>query len=98
MMDFAALLTLAAISNASCRACWRIATLQEKRPELIDHGCDAPPNGCGRDEGLGHQVGLPSSAAQTASKGRDFAAWLGLVPRQHSTGGKPTLLGISKKG
>ncbi len=31
-------------------------------------------------------------------KGRDFAAWLGLVPRQHSTGGKTTLLGISKRG
>lgn len=28
-------------------------------------------------------------------KGREFAAWLGLVPRQHSTGGKPRLLGIS---
>ncbi len=31
-------------------------------------------------------------------KGRDFAAWLGLVPRQHSTGGKSKLLGISKRG
>ena len=31
-------------------------------------------------------------------KGRDFAAWLGLVPRQYSTGGKNTLLGISKRG
>lgn len=30
--------------------------------------------------------------------GRQFAAWLGLVPRQMSTGGKPTLLGISKRG
>ncbi|MBV8379262.1 MAG: IS110 family transposase [Paucibacter sp.] len=29
---------------------------------------------------------------------RDFAASLGLVPRQHSTGGKATLLGISKRG
>ncbi|MEO0655577.1 MAG: IS110 family transposase [Pseudomonadota bacterium] len=29
---------------------------------------------------------------------RDVAAWLGLVPRQHSTGGKQTLLGIAKKG
>lgn len=29
---------------------------------------------------------------------RQFAAWLGLVPRQHSTGGKSTLLGISKRG
>ncbi|HEX3471245.1 MAG TPA: IS110 family transposase [Silvibacterium sp.] len=31
-------------------------------------------------------------------KGREFAAWVGLVPRQHSTGGKQTLLGISKRG
>lgn len=30
--------------------------------------------------------------------GRQLAAWLGLVPRQHSSGGKPTLLGISKRG
>jgi transposase len=31
-------------------------------------------------------------------KGRDFAAWLGLVPRQHSTGGKAKLYGICKRG
>lgn len=30
--------------------------------------------------------------------GRQFAAALGIVPRQHSSGGKPTLLGISKHG
>ena len=30
--------------------------------------------------------------------GRHFSAWLGLVPGQHSTGGKPRLLGISKRG
>ena len=30
--------------------------------------------------------------------GRDFAAWVGVVPRQYSTGGKPKLLGISKRG
>ncbi|MBG4275609.1 IS110 family transposase, partial [Pseudomonas aeruginosa] len=29
---------------------------------------------------------------------RDFAASLGLVPRQYSTGGRNTLLGISKRG
>ena len=29
---------------------------------------------------------------------RDLGAWLGLVPRQHTTGGKPKLLGISKRG
>src|SRR5450631_4399922 len=31
-------------------------------------------------------------------KGREFAAWMGLVPKQHSTGGKSKLLGISKRG
>lgn len=31
-------------------------------------------------------------------RGREFAAWLGLVPRQHSTGGKAQMLGISKRG
>ena len=36
--------------------------------------------------------------AATFSKGRDLAAWLGLVPRQYSTGGKTKLLGISKRG
>ena len=30
--------------------------------------------------------------------GRFFAAWLGLTPREYSTGGKTTLLGISKRG
>ena len=29
---------------------------------------------------------------------RQVAAWLGLVPRQHSGGSKPTLLGMSKRG
>jgi len=29
---------------------------------------------------------------------RQFSAWLGLVPRQYSTGGKPRLGGISKRG
>ena len=32
------------------------------------------------------------------SKGREFAAWLGIVPRQYSTGGKAKLFGISKRG
>jgi len=31
-------------------------------------------------------------------KGREFAAWLGLIPKQYSTGGKVKLLGISKRG
>lgn len=36
--------------------------------------------------------------AQNFRKGRDFAAWLGLVPRQHSTGGKDRLGRITKMG
>lgn len=31
-------------------------------------------------------------------RGRDLAAWLGLTPKQHSSGGKECLLGISKRG
>jgi transposase len=38
------------------------------------------------------------SDAAHFKNGRQLAAWLGLVPRQHSTGGKPRLLGISKRG
>lgn len=36
--------------------------------------------------------------ARTFSRGRDLSAWLGLVPRQATTGGKPKLLGITKRG
>ena len=36
--------------------------------------------------------------AETFGKARDLAAWLGLVPRQATTGGKPRLLGITKRG
>ena len=35
---------------------------------------------------------------QSFGKGRDMAAWLGLVPRQITTGGKAKLIGISKHG
>lgn len=51
-------------------------------------------------------IGLLSATALVAAigdisvfkNGRELAAWLGLVPRQHSTGGKSTLMGISKRG
>jgi len=36
--------------------------------------------------------------AKVFKSGREMSAWLGLVPRQCSTGGKPKLLGISKRG
>jgi transposase len=36
--------------------------------------------------------------ADNFARGRDLAAWLGLVSRQVTTGGKPRLVGISKRG
>jgi transposase len=36
--------------------------------------------------------------ARSFDSGRQLSAWLGLVPRQSSSGGKPTLLGMSKRG
>ncbi|MGH8647215.1 MAG: IS110 family transposase, partial [Gammaproteobacteria bacterium] len=51
-------------------------------------------------------VGLLTATAAVATmgdakafkSGREFAAWLGLVPRQSGTGGRVKLLGISKRG
>jgi len=37
-------------------------------------------------------------AMESFSRGRDFSAWLGLVPRQHSSGGKQRLGRTSKMG
>jgi transposase len=37
-------------------------------------------------------------SGQAFGRARDLACWLGLVPRQHGTGGKVQLLGISKRG
>jgi transposase len=37
-------------------------------------------------------------AGQAFARARDLACWLGLVPRQHGTGGKLRLLGIAKHG
>lgn len=51
-------------------------------------------------------IGVLSATALVAAigdieafrSGRELAAWIGLVPKQHSTGGKSTLMGISKRG
>ena len=46
-------------------------------------------------------TGLPVATVGDAGEfnsGREMAAWLGLVPRQRSTGGRSRLLGISKRG
>ena len=36
--------------------------------------------------------------AESFERSRDLSAWLGIVPQQFTTGGKPKLLGISKRG
>lgn len=36
--------------------------------------------------------------ASTFERSRDLSAWLGLVPKQYTTGGKPKIRGISKRG
>lgn len=53
-------------------------------------------------EGIGPLIATAFLAAvgdaQVFHNGRQVAAWLGLVPKQHSSGGKARLLGISKRG
>jgi len=53
-------------------------------------------------EGVGPLIATAVVAAisngHAFANGRQFSAWLGLVPRQNSSGGKSRLLGISKRG
>jgi transposase len=53
-------------------------------------------------EGVGPLVATALVAAvgnaHEFKNGRELSAWLGLVPRQHSSGGRNVLLGISKRG
>jgi len=52
--------------------------------------------------GLGPLVSTATVAAMgngaAIRRGRDFAAWLGVMPRQYSTGGRQKLFGMSKRG
>ena len=69
-----------------------------ERISAADAGC----TGIRQIPGIGPIVATAIVAAigngAAFRKGRDFAAWLGVVPRQYSTGGKARLLGISKRG
>ena len=85
----------------------RIDELDEK----ID-GLDRKLRACARqDEETARLMTIPGIGPITAlalqafappmesfRRGRDFSAWVGLVPRQHTTGGKPRLGRISKMG
>lgn len=56
--------------------------------------CEIPGIGALNATALVAAVGTASGF----TRGRDLAAWLGLTPREYSTGGKQRLLGISKRG
>jgi transposase len=84
---------------------WKTVEQQiEELSDELDRICAADA-GCMRIRqipGIGPIVATAIVAAigngAAFRKGRDFAAWLGVVPRQYSTGGKAKLLGISKRG
>lgn len=65
-----------------------------KREDACRRLCEIPGIGVLNATALVAAVGN----AAAFDKGRDMAAWLGLVPREYSTGGKQRLLGISKRG
>jgi transposase len=65
-----------------------------RRDDTCRRLCEIPGIGPLNATALVAAVGTAAGFA----KGRDMAAWLGLVPRQRSTGGKQRLLGISKRG
>ncbi|MGF6483013.1 transposase [Paraburkholderia sp. JPY419] len=66
------------------------------------HRTDAPGQLLETIPGIGALTASALAAsigdARAFRNGRELAAWLGLVPRQHSSGGTPRLLGISKRG
>src|SRR6185437_1256191 len=77
-----------------------IAALDEEMERIS--GSDAACQRLREIPGVGPVVATAIVAAigngAAFSKGREFAAWLGIVPRQYSTGGKAKLFGISKRG
>jgi transposase len=80
---------------------WKLVEQQIEELERIS----ASDAGCTRIRqipGIGPVVATAIVAAigngAAFRRGRDFAAWLGIVPRQYSTGGKAKLFGISKRG
>jgi transposase len=83
-----------------CRVSERMAHLDG---QLKQHGqSDERVRRIQQVEGIG-PVGASAAVAQVGDarqflKGRDFASWLGIVPRQHASGGKERLGAISKRG
>jgi transposase len=78
----------------------RIDTLTEEIEEISR--CEENCRRLMSVPGIGPMISTAMVAAIGAGdafeRGRNFGAWLGLVPRQYSTGGKPILGRISKRG
>ena len=100
--------------NLSPRLRWLLARMWQEWQQLeidIQAITDEIERICNEDElcrrlrqipGFGPLVSTATVAAigngAAFRRGRDFAAWVGVVPRQYSTGGKQKLFGISKRG
>jgi len=79
---------------------WRVACITKEIDELADQ--DAHCRRLMSAPGVGPIISSAMVAAigtgDAFAKGRDFAAWLGLVPKQISTGGRTILGRISRRG
>jgi transposase len=86
-----------------------MAQLPKRVPEILEDGENGLPAqarqlfaGLEKIAGIGPITASALVAsigeARTLRSARQAAAWVGLVPRQHSSGGKERLLGISKRG
>jgi len=83
---------------------WKLVEQQIEELNVELERISASDAGCTRIRkipGIGPVVATAIVAAigngAAFRKGREFAAWLGIVPRQYSTGGKAKLFGISKR-
>jgi transposase len=77
----------------------------------IDEAYSSMARATQENEGCRRLIAIPGVGPVTATaliaaigngaafrKGREFSAWVGMVPKEVSTGGKQKLLGISKRG
>ena len=80
----------------------QITSLQKRIRQLLAGKSKSSPTRLQTMPGIGpvsaFAVEVFAPAASEFRRGRDFAAWLGLVPRQHSTGGKQRMGRTSKMG
>lgn len=78
----------------------RIAVQDRKIKKQVDQDerCQLLKTVPGIGDMIASQTVMEVGNGQAFSGGREMAAWMGLVPKQYSTGGKPKLLGISKRG